>query len=102
MHGKVRRRQLGIVATSVQIPRRIMRDLDLLGDQAVEVAGLAPEGPAAKAGILPGDRIVGLQGRIVATADDIHRLLAELPLDEPLTLAVVRGTHQYEVEIHPN
>jgi S1-C subfamily serine protease len=101
-HGTVRRRKLGIAATSVQIPRRLMRDLDLLSDQAVEVAGLAPDGPAANTGMLPGDWIVGLQGRIVATADDIHRLLSELPLDEPLTLTVVRGASRYEVEIRPS
>lgn len=101
-HGTVRRRQLGISATIVQIPRRLMRDLDLLGDHAVEVAGLAPDGPAANAGILPGDWIVGVQGRIVSTIDDIHRLLTELPLDEPLTIAVVREASQYEFEIRPN
>ena len=101
-YGTVRRRQLGIVATGAQIPHRLMRELDLLGDQAVEVAGLAPDGPAANAGILPGDWIVGLQGRIVSTVDDIHRLLTELPSDEPLTLTVVRGARQQEVEIHPS
>jgi S1-C subfamily serine protease len=79
-----------------------MRDLDLLSDQAVEVMELTPGGSAANAGIMPGDRIVGLQGRIVSTVDDIHRLLSELPSDKPLTLTVVRRDKQFEVEIHPS
>src|SRR5690606_32535507 len=34
-HGRVRRFALGISATTVPIPRRVIRDLDLLTDQAV-------------------------------------------------------------------
>ncbi len=101
-NGQVRRRQLGISATSIQVPRRMVRDLDLLADQAIEVMGLASNGPAARAGILPGDWIVAVGGRIVVSVDDIHRLLAALPVDRPLHLTVVRDGSLNEVEIQPN
>ncbi|MFT5523537.1 MAG: S1-C subfamily serine protease [Pirellulaceae bacterium] len=101
-HGEVRRRQLGVSATTVPIPRRLMRELDLFGDNAVEIVGLAPNGSADIAGIEVGDWIVSLQGRIVSNVDDIHRLLTEMPLDETLTLGVVRDGWLMDLEIHTN
>lgn len=100
-HGSVKRRQLGIMATTIAIPRRLIRELDLLSDQAVEVAGLDPDGAAANSGIIPGDWIVAVQGRLVTNGDDICRLLAEFPPDAPLTLSIVRDARQYEVEVVP-
>lgn len=99
VHGRVRRRQLGITANVTQLPRRVVRELDLLADLGIEVVGLAPGGPAADAGILPGDLIVMLNGRIVTNVDDIHRLLSTLPLQDRLMLTIVRGGHKYEVPI---
>ena len=49
-HGRVARPQLGIQASTVSIPRALARELDLLGDQAVEVAHVEPRSPAARAG----------------------------------------------------
>ena len=36
-HGQVRRRHLGIAAATVPLPASLARELDLLGDHAVEV-----------------------------------------------------------------
>ena len=98
-HGAVRRRQLGISGTTIAIPRRVIRRLDLLGVQAVEVVDVDPGGAAAKSGIRPGDQITSVQGRIVSNVDDIHRLLAEFPAAETLSITVIRGAELREVDV---
>jgi len=100
-HGRVRRRQLGITATTSVLPRALVRELDLLADRAAEVVDVAARSPADVAGIRPGDAIVALQGRVVTGVDDIHRLLTLFPLDEPLTATVVRGDHLRDLQLQP-
>jgi S1-C subfamily serine protease len=90
-HGRVRRRQLGIVAAIVRLPRALVRALDLLADQGVEVHDLVPSGIAALAGVEQGDVIVSLAGRLVSSIDDLHRLLMTVPADQGFELSVVRG-----------
>ena len=98
-HGGVRRRQLGIAATTIALPRALVRELDLLSDRAAQVMEVLPNSPAAAAGIQQGDAIVTVQGRIVTSVDDIHRLLAQLPLDSPLSMMIVRNDMQVGLEI---
>jgi S1-C subfamily serine protease len=98
-HGKIRRRQLGIVATVRSLPRRLVRELDLLADQAVQVVEVVDNSPAGAAGIRPGDLIVALNDRVVASVDDLHRLLAMFPTATPLELSVVRGGGKLRVHI---
>lgn len=97
--GHVRRRQLGIVARTVQLPRSEVRQLDLLSDQAVEVIEIAPKGAAEKAGLQAGDWIVAIHDRVVASIDDIHRLLTQMPLTQSLNLTIVRDHVLKELEI---
>ncbi|MGA2068708.1 MAG: trypsin-like peptidase domain-containing protein [Thermoguttaceae bacterium] len=75
-HGHVRRLHLGITATPASLRRRLIVDLDLLNDRAIEVVAVEPGGPAAEAGIRPGDLIVAVGGRLLNGIDDLHRLLA--------------------------
>src|SRR3954463_3274147 len=96
-HGGVRRRQLGIVANVTRIPRAIVRSLDLLADQAVEVRDVAPRSVAELAGIRPDDIIVALAGRLVTSIDDLHRLLMTVPVDQGFELTVIRGETQRTV-----
>lgn len=90
-HGSVRRRQLGIVAQVARIPRSIVRELDLLADQGVEVRDVVPQSMAANAGVLPDDVIVALAGRLVTSIDDLHRLLMTVPTEQGFEITVVRG-----------
>jgi S1-C subfamily serine protease len=90
-HGRVRRRQLGIVAQVTRLPRAVVRELDLLADQGVEVREVVPKGLADRAGICPDDVIVALAGRLVTSIDDLHRLLMTAPTDQGFELTVIRG-----------
>ncbi len=100
-HGRVQRLSLGIVAAVVALPRRLVRELDLLADQAVEVVETRPGGAAAKAGIETGDLIVAAAGRIVASTDDLHRVLAALPARGEVVLQVVRNERLEEIAVRP-
>ncbi len=87
----MRRRQLGIVAQVARLPRALVRELDLLADQGVEVREVVPNSMAASAGVRPDDVIVALAGRLVTSIDDLHRLLMTVPPDQGFELTVIRG-----------
>ena len=99
--GHVRRPFLGITATVTPLPRHLIRELDLLSDRAVEVLALEPGGPASVGGILPGDVIVAVNGRVVTSVDDIHRLLTDFQEQPILSLTLVRARRKLETEIRP-
>jgi S1-C subfamily serine protease len=100
-HGKVRRRLLGVAAAVVPIPRSLVLELDLLSEQGVAVMQVEPGGAAGRAGIAVDDLIVAINGRIIASIDDMHRLLASLPFEQPLTVSFVRNNRLEERTIDP-
>ncbi len=98
-HGRVRRRYLGVTATVSPIPRYLVRELDPLSDRAVEVVGIEPSGPAAAAGIIPGDLIVAVNDRLVTSVDDVHRLISDFKNQPLLRLTIVRGKRKLENDV---
>src|SRR6185295_11400055 len=54
-HGSVRRRQLGISASIARIPRSLIRELDLLAEQGVQVQEVVRGSLAHEAGVQSGD-----------------------------------------------
>jgi S1-C subfamily serine protease len=101
-HGRVRRRQLGIVAQVTRLPRALVRELDLLADHGVEVREVVPNGVAHRAGIRPDDVIVALAGRLVTSIDDLHRLLMAVPPDQGFDLTVVRDDGLRHLPVAPS
>lgn len=99
--GNVRRPFLGITATVAVVARQVVQDLDLLSDRAVEVLTLDPAGPAARAGLRPGDLIVAVNGRVVTSVDDLHRLLVQLQRQSGFQVSIIRGESQMECEVCP-
>src|SRR5882757_84545 len=98
-HGGVRRRQLGIVANVTRLPRAVVRALDLLADQGVEVREVVARGLADLAGVRPNDIVVALAGRLVTSIDDLHRLLMTIPSNQGFELTVVRGEMQRTLHV---
>ncbi|HEY7314089.1 MAG TPA: trypsin-like peptidase domain-containing protein [Gemmataceae bacterium] len=89
-HGRVVRGYLGLHARNVPLPRGVAQRFDLTQAGAVEVMALEPGGPADQAGILEEDLIVALGEQPIASVDDLHKLLTQLPIDVPAPIALLR------------
>jgi S1-C subfamily serine protease len=100
-HGRVRRRALGIRASTVPIARRLALQLDLINDRGVEIIEVDDGGAAAQAGLQPGDVLIAIAGRLVANVDDVHRLLAAWPAESSMSVQYIRGGRLGEGSIAP-
>ena len=100
-HGRVRRLSLGICATVTPLPRRLIREHDLLSERAVEVVEVIPGGAAHAAGLLPGDLLLAVNGRIITEVDDLHQILSAMQADGQFAVSVLRGERLLEVVIEP-
>jgi len=69
--------------------------------QGVKLSGVAPEGPAEKAGIRGGDVIVEVDGRPIENLYDYTYALEALRVGEPARIVVLRGDERRVLEIVP-
>jgi S1-C subfamily serine protease len=60
-----------------------------------------PKSPAARAGLVDGDLIVGFDGAAVGSVDDLHRRLRDHPPGKTAELAVIRRGARIKVSITP-
>lgn len=89
-HGHATWGWLGVSLTGVTpaLARRL--DLDPEQPHGVVVAAVVPNGPAARAGLRRGDVITAADGRAIATAQELPRLIEEAPVGSTLALVVRR------------
>jgi S1-C subfamily serine protease len=97
--GRVRRAYLGIGGQTRPVERRLARQLEIVSGRAVEVLTVEPEAPAARAGVRQGDLIVAIDGRAVATVDELHRALARTEIGAAVSLTVIRGHERVEIAV---
>jgi S1-C subfamily serine protease len=88
-HGGRSRGYLGIVGQPVTLPDHQLRPDG--GKSALVVIGVSPASPAAQAGVLVGDVILALDGRPVASPEDLLDLLADRRAGDTATLNALRG-----------
>jgi S1-C subfamily serine protease len=100
-HGRVRRLTLGIRVSPAAIPRWLMRQLDLLSEESVEVIEVMPGSPAASAGVQVGDWIVSAGGRLVTNTDDLHRILTAMSASQNMVVEVLRDERRLELTVAP-
>jgi S1-C subfamily serine protease len=99
--GRVNRAFLGIAGQVRPISRRIQRQLELGVATAVEVVSTEKQGPAYQAGLREGDLIIAVNGKGVASVDDIHRILTGWPTGSVLGLTILRNGEQLQVQVIP-
>ncbi|MGH8616502.1 MAG: S1C family serine protease [Burkholderiales bacterium] len=100
-HGRVRRAALGIAGQNIPLSRRFVRHFDLPVEAGLRVMTVERDGPAARAGVEPGDVVVGFAGQPVAGFDDLHRLLGVERVGEPQRLDILRRTQLKSLNVVP-
>jgi len=101
-HGRVVRGYLGLHARNVPVPAVVVRRLGLPAATGVEVIGVEPDGPADQAGLEEEDVVVALGDQPITSVDDLHKLLTQLPVGQPTTIAMLRGERRLERLVIPN
>ena len=100
-HGRVRRAWLGIAAQTVPLPRRSMLHHGLDAASAVGVDEVLADGPAQRAGLRAGDRIVRVDRLPTQDVDTLHRLLGGERIGHVVQVELLRGPHKLALDLVP-
>jgi serine protease Do len=95
--GKVTRGYMG--ATIQSVTPEIADSLGISGRKGALVAELVPGGPAEKAGLAPGDVVLGLNGKPVDSSSELTRLVAQSKSGDALHLQVLRNGKPVTVDV---
>jgi S1-C subfamily serine protease len=100
-HGRVVRGFLGLHGRNVPLQAAVARRYNLTQHSAVQVMNVESGGPADQAGVLEDDLILSLSDKPTESVDDLHKLLTELPVEVPATIALLRNERRLERMILP-
>jgi serine protease Do len=87
--GHVRRGYLG--ARIQTVDPEVASDLGLDGPSGVLIAGLVPDGPAARAGIQPGDVLLTVAGTKIDTVKRLERVVSDAAVDQDVAVTLSRA-----------
>jgi serine protease Do len=90
---------LGVAVAPPRVARRMRQAVGLPERDGVLVRDVEDGSAAARAGVARGDLIVAIAGKDVEGIDALHRALDEASGNGGLTLTVVRGTEERELEV---
>lgn len=95
--GKLVRPWIGAAGEAVTVD--IAKSLGLARPVGIVVQHLYADGPAEQAGIMPGDIIVGVNGREVEDPEGLRFRLATLPVGQTATLNVLRKDEEFDLPV---
>jgi S1-C subfamily serine protease len=97
--GRVRRAYLGLAGTPAPIPPHLATRLNQKTGMRIEQ--VVSEGPAAKAGLRPGDLLVTANAVAVTSAQSLQGLMLGDAIGQPLALTVLRSETMLDVTVRP-
>jgi serine protease Do len=95
--GRITRAWLGVGIAPVT--PELAQKLGRAGRDGALIAEVVSNGPAARAGIRPGDVIVALQGRPIRRGDELPRATARAPVGSDVELRVFRDGKELTVTV---
>lgn len=95
------RPRLGIAVAPSEAARRLRAAVGLEPRDGLLVREVDPEGSAAAADLRRGDLLVAVAGTAVANVDDLHAALAAHDPGQALSVHLVRGTEELDLELTP-
>lgn len=100
-HGYVRRAYIGVSGQTAPVPRRHAVLAGVENKMGALLMQIEPDGPAAKAGLLPGDVVIRLDGVEINGVDDLIRVLDRDRIGRRLAMDVLRLGRLRAIEIDP-
>lgn len=100
-NGRVRRAYLGLSIEDVLLPAPQAREHGLKSARGVGIRHVEAGSPAARAGLKRNDVIVGLGGKPVESAPDLHRLLDRDAIAKSLEIEVLRDVRKLALKVQP-
>ncbi|MGA2934837.1 MAG: trypsin-like peptidase domain-containing protein [Methanomicrobiales archaeon] len=100
--GKIRRSYIGVVGQNAPIPRKAAVALGIERETGVLVVSVEDGSPAQASGLTGGDIILEMDGRAIASVDDLHRILTEEKINATSVLSVLRRAEKIQITIVPD
>ncbi|MDE2065210.1 MAG: trypsin-like peptidase domain-containing protein [Bradyrhizobium sp.] len=100
-HGYVRRAYIGVSGQTAPVPRRHAVIAGVDNKMGALLAQIEPDGPASRAGLLPGDVVIRLDGVAIHGVDDLIRVLDRDRIGRTLKMDVLRRGRLREIDILP-
>ena len=100
-HGYVRRAYIGVSGQTAPVPRRHAMIAGVENKMGALLAQIEPDGPASRAGLLPGDVVVKLDGIVINGVDDLIRVLDRDRIGRTVEMDVLRLGRLRTIDIHP-
>jgi S1-C subfamily serine protease len=98
-HGTVKRGYLGVRTQGVQLPESMRQSLQSRQEHGLLVLWIEDDSPAAKAGVLIGDILIGVGGTALTASDDLFVALTGDTVGKALPLEVVRGGQTQSLQV---
>jgi S1-C subfamily serine protease len=99
--GKFRRAHIGVAGQDVPLHRRVIRFYGLPVESGVLVIDAEPGSPGAKAGLQPGDVIIGFNEAPVPSIAALHKLLLGKEIGVASVITVIRHAEKLRLAITP-
>ncbi|WP_296945520.1 Do family serine endopeptidase [uncultured Massilia sp.] len=96
-HGQVVRGWIGV--ESQDITPELARSFGLGREEGAIIAGVVRGSPADRAGVRPGDILLAVEGKRVASTNDMMNLIADLPPGGKATLTVMRKNREAKLDV---
>jgi serine protease Do len=90
---------LGVALAPPRAARQLRRAVGLPERDGLLVRGVVEGGPAAAAGLREGDLLVAANGAALTSTDDLHAVLDAAAPGSTITLSIVRGLDELDVEV---
>ncbi|OWY40625.1 protease Do [Xenophilus sp. AP218F] len=97
--GKVTRGRIGVVIQGVN--QELAKSFGLAKASGALINAVDPKGPAAKAGLKPGDIIVKVGGQAIESPSDLQRLIGNIQPGKPVALEVWRSRASVSLKVVP-
>lgn len=98
-HGTVKRGYLGVRTQSVELQDSMRQTLQSHQENGLLVLWIEGDSPAANAGVLIGDILIGVGGIALGASDDLFAALGSDTVGQTLSLEVIRGGQALSLKV---